>query len=94
MQMIEVSLFTVFTFVDVFCCIWYESIKLNFYSYIDKGNIKLSVLLTDMNCGYMFWLSLAIVMSVQITLNAIYTEHNTLAIQSTLRPFFKINMFL
>jgi hypothetical protein len=69
--------------------IWYESIKPNLYSYIDTGNIKLSVLLTDMNCGYMFWLNLAVVMSVQITLNAIYTEHNTLAIQSTLWPFLK-----
>jgi hypothetical protein len=56
-----------YTYIDKY------NIKPNFYTYIDKDNIRPSVLLTDMNCSFMFWLSLAVVMSVQITLNAIDT---------------------
>jgi hypothetical protein len=67
--------------------IWCELIKPNFYSYFGKGNIRFSIL-TDMNCSFMFLSSSAIIMTVQITLNSIYTEHNTLIIQSNLRGVF------
>jgi hypothetical protein len=76
--------------------IWYKLIKPNFYSDVGKDSIKLSIW-TDMNCGFMFLPNLAIVMTVQITINPIYTEHNTLIIQSNLwllPPMCHVHIFI